>query len=284
MNDNFIHVLMTAESSEEFTLSRIIDIHYKPNKILLVILLITLITSFNWFTYNGQNIAQSILSSFYQVLLVFFCWTIGRELDPDYNYAAFIGIPFLFLPITINQGNLFVILWFLIGLRIINQTTGKKTTSTDVFIFVFLTLLSAFTSSAVLLIPLAIIFIILTSLLPKKRVGLSLLSIPLFPSFFLLILIKPAAWNFLNPSPFVLVYIAISSALLFLVTTNTDKLQSTGDHSFSKLSIKRVQSAQLLCVLSVLIISTFHSNLLSVFPVWAAITGVGLYRLGLLIK
>jgi hypothetical protein len=84
---------------------------------------------------------------------------------------------------------------------------------------------------------------------------------------------------FLNASPWILIYVAISSGLLFLVTTTTDEPKTTGDYSFSRLSPKRVQSAQLVCVLSILLISTFHGSILLVFPVWAAITGVGFYRL-----
>ncbi|MBS3778052.1 MAG: hypothetical protein KGY50_02020 [Candidatus Thermoplasmatota archaeon] len=279
MNDKIIQGLMPEESSEDFSLARTINITYTPNKILIFLLLLVLLGTIGWGFYTGQNLFQSISSGILQLFFVFFCWAIGRELDPDHDYAAFFGIPLLFLPLTMIQGNVFVLLWFLISLRLINQTTGKKTTSTDIIFFVFLTLFSAFLSSAILLLPLAIIIILLSSILPKKQPGLSLLSIPLFPSLILLLLINPDAWSFLNVSPWILIYIAISSALLFLVTTTTDELKKTGDHSLSKLSSKRVQSAQLLCVLSVLIISTFHGNILSVFPVWAAITGIGFYRL-----
>lgn len=279
MNDNIIQGLMPEDSSEDFSLARTIDITYIPNKILIFLLFFVLIGTIGWNLYTGQNLLQSIISGILQLFLVFFCWAIGRELDPDHDYAAFFGIPLLFVPFTITQGNVFVLLWFLISLRLINQTTGKQTTSTDIIFFVFLTLFSAFLSSAILLLPLAIIIILLSSFLPKKQPGLSLLSIPLFPSLILLLLINPEAWSFLNTSPWILIYIAVSSALLFLVTTTTDKFKTTGDHSSSRLSSKRVQSAQLLCVLSVLIISTFHGSILVVFPVWAAITGIGFYRL-----
>lgn len=270
---------MNENSSEDFSLARTIDITYNPNKILIFLLFFIFIGTIGWNLYTGENLIQSFISSILQLFLVFFCWAIGREIDPDHDYAAFFGIPFLFLPLTMTQGNIFVLLWFLISLRLINQTTGKQTTSTDIIFFVFLTLFSAFLSSAILLLPLGIIIILLTSFLPKKQPGLSLLTIPLFPSLILLLLINPEAWMFLNASPWILIYVAISSGLLFLVTTTTDEPKTTGDYSFSRLSPKRVQSAQLVCVLSILLISTFHGSILLVFPVWAAITGVGFYRL-----
>lgn len=270
---------MPQESSEEFTLARRLDPNYRTNKFLIVLLLIVFLITFSWHMYSGKSFVQSGLLSIFPMVFVFFCWAVGRELDPFHDYAAFFGIPLLFLPLTFGQGNVFLLLWLLLGLRLINQTTGKPATNTDVVVFVLLTIFSALISSALLIIPLAILFILLSCLLPKKQVGLSFLVLPLIPSFLLLLLITPDAWNFLDPSPLILMYIAVSSALLFFVTTTTEKISSASDSSLLNLSIKRVQTAQLICVLSVLIISTFHGSILFLFPSWASITGIGIYRL-----
>jgi hypothetical protein len=274
---------MSDESSEEFTLARGLDSSYTPNKVLFAVLLIVIPLTIGWFVFIGETIVQSVIASFFQGILVFLCWAIGRELDPDHDYAAFFGIVFLFLPFTISEGNILILLWFLIGLRVLTLTTGKIASSTDILVFVFLSFLTALITSAILVIPLAIIIILLSAFLPKRQPELGLLSIPLFPGFILLLLITPETWCFLNVSPLILIYIAFSSALLFLVTTTTDSLLSTGDHSKKRLSLKRVQTAQLVGVLSVLILSTFHGNILFVFPIWAAISGIGMYRLFYLI-
>jgi hypothetical protein len=270
---------MSAESSEDFTLVRGFDLSYAPNKVLFAVLLLVIPITLSWQMFTGETIVQSLMQTMLQVILVFLCWSIGRELDPDHDYAAFFGIVLLFLPFTITQGNIFVLLWFLLGLRLLTCTTGRLVSSTDVLVYVFLSFLAALATSAILVVPLAIIVIFLSAVLPKKQPGLGLLSIPLFPGFILLTLITPGAWCLLNVSPLVLIYIAVSSALLFLVTTTTDSINCTGDHSMKHLSVKRVQTAQLISVLSVLILSTFHGNILFVFPLWAAITGVGMYRL-----
>lgn len=278
---------MPPDSSEEFTLGRGLDLKFTSNKIVIILALAIIPISFGWFWSTGHDLIGSLFSSIIQSILLFLCWAIARELDPDHDYAAFLGIPILFIPLIFMpgnlQGNILVILWFLLGLRLINQTTGRSCSSTDVVFFMILTLVAAFFSDAILLVPLAVFIIFLAAFLPKKQLGLTFLSLPLFPSFILLFLITPDAWIFLNPSPLILIYIAMSSALLFLVTTTTDTITCKGDHSFSILSVKRVQSAQLICVLSVLMLTTFHGSLFFLFPVWAAITGVGIYRLILLI-
>jgi hypothetical protein len=279
MNDKFISEPMPAESTEEFTLLRLLDTKYKPNRILLIVLSFIFFATFGWYIYKNSPFSQSLYLGLIQTVLVFICWTIGRELDPDNDYAAFLGIPLLFLPFSLTQGNIFVLLWFLISIRLINQTTGKKTTSSDVTFYLFLSILSAILSTQILIFPLSILIIVLTSAIPSKQIQLSILSIPLIPSFILFFLVFPKTWILLNPSPWILIYIAVSCALMFFVTITTDHIDSKGDRSFSPLSLKRVQSSQIIAVLSVLMISTFHGSILSVFPVWAAITGVGIFRL-----
>lgn len=270
---------MAPEPNEEFTLARTLDIHYLPNKILLILLPIIFLGSFGWFYFTNRTIFQSIVFAFLQIILVFLCWAIAREIDPDHDYAAFFGIPLLFLPFTVVQGNILILLWLIMSLRLINQTTGKATSSSDVTVFIFLSIITSLVSIQLLILPLSISIILLTSFLPKKQPALSFLSIPLLPSFILLILIFPESWDFLNPSPWLLIYIAFSSALLLLVTTMTDEVNCKGDYSYKQLSLKRVQTAQIIAVLSVLLLTTFHGNILSIFPAWAAITGVGVFRL-----
>lgn len=270
---------MAPEPNEEFTLARTLDIHYLTNKILLILLAIVFLGSFGWFYFTNRTIMQSIVFAFLQIILVFLCWAIAREIDPDHDYAAFFGIPLLFLPFTIVQGNILILLWLIMSLRLINQTTGKATSSSDVTVFIFLSIITSLVSIQLLILPLSISIILLTSFLPKKQPALSFLSIPLLPSFILLILIFPESWDFLNPSPWLLIYIAFSSALLLLVTTMTDEVSCKGDYSYKRLSLKRVQTAQIIAVLSVLLLTTFHGNILSIFPAWAAITGVGVFRL-----
>jgi len=276
---NRYHFLMAAESSEGFTLARGLNPTYRPNKILMLLLAALFILSVGWSLYQAEAIIQSLILGVVQILIVFLCWATARELDPDHDYAAFFGIPFLFHPLVFGQGNILILFWFLIALRILNQTTGKKVSTTDILFFIFLTLLAVILSAAVLLIVLAIVVVILSSLLSTNRSTDILLSLPLFPSFLLILLITPDAWTLLQPTLPNLVFISISSILLFLVTATTHEIRCTGDHSSHRLSIKRIQATQIIGLLSLLIISVFHDALFFVYPIWAAIIGIGVYRI-----
>lgn len=243
------------------------------------------ILSVGWSIYQDKTIMQSLMISIFQTLMVFFCWATARELDPDHDYAAFFGIPFLFHPLVFGQGNILIFIWFLIALRILNQTTGKKVSTTDILLFVFLTLLTVILSGAVLLIILAISIIILSSLLSSNRSTDILLSLPLFPSFLLFLLITPNVWTLLQPTSSKLVFISVASFLLFLVTATTHEIRCTGDFSSYHLSVKRIQTTQIMGILSVLLISVFHGSILIVYPIWAAIIGIGIHRIiSLMIK
>ncbi len=245
----------------------------------MLLLPVLFILSVGWSLYLGESIIQSLIFSVVQVLIVFLCWAIARELDPDHDYAAFFGIPLLFHPLVFGQGNIFILFWFLIALRILNRTTGKQVSTTDILFFIFLTLLAVILSAAVLLIILAIAVLILSSLLSTNRSTDILLSLPLFPSFLLILLITPDAWTLLQPTLSNLVFIFISSILLFLVTATTHEIRCTGDYSSHRLSVKRIQATQIMGLLSIVIISVFHGGILFVYPIWAAIIGIGLYRI-----
>ena len=270
---------MESKSRDEFTLSRLLDFNYAPNRLLLTILLVVLLASTAWFFYSNNTVIQSIFFALIQTIIVFLCWAIGRELDPDHDYSAFFGIILLFLPFSLLKGNIFLLFWFLISLRIVNQTTGKNTSSSDISLYVFITLIAALITTNLIIIPLSLIIIILTAILPEEQLNLSLLSIPLIPSFILLLLVFPDSWALIDPSPFVLIFIALSSALLFLVTITTESVNCLGDYSKKPLSLKRVQSTQIIAVLSILLITTFHGSFFSVFPIWAALAGIGIFRL-----
>ena len=168
---------------------------------------------------------------------------------------------------------------FLISLRLINQTTGESFTSVDVFVYVFLSVIAAILSTGFLLLPLTILIIFVASILSKNEVSYILLSIPLLPLFILLYVLNRQSFALLNPTLPLLLFLGFSCILLFFVTMTTKEVTCTGDHSFNRLSTKKVQSAQLIALISVLLISTVHGNVQMVFPVWAAITGIGIYRL-----
>jgi len=273
------HFLMVEGSTEGFTLARGLDPTYLPNKILILLLPFLFILSIGWSFILGQTLTQSIISSVIQLLLVFLCWAIARELDPDHDYAAFFSLPLLFHPLVFGKENILILFWFVIALRILNQTTGKRVSSTDMIGFVFLTLLSVILSSAVLLIPLAISVILLSSLLSKNQSNHLLLSLPLFPSFLLFLLITPETLTFLRPSLFTIAFIAFSSILMFFITATTHEIQCTGDFSPQHLSVKRTQSAQIMGLLCVLLLSVFHDGIWFVYPIWVAIIGIGVYRI-----
>ena len=276
---------MTIESSDGFTLARGLDPTYPPNKILLLLLPALFFISIGWSLLLGKNIPQSIIFSIIQILLVFLCWAIAREIDPDHDYAAFFGLALLFHPLVLGQGNILILFWFIIALRLLNQTTGKQNTTTDLLFFIFLSVLAVILSSAVLLIILAIVIIVLSSFLSLNRSTDILLSIPLFPSFFLFYLITPNPWTIILPSLSTILFITIASVLLFLITVTTHQIQCTGDHSSHHLSVKRIQSTQIICLLSSLILSVFHGGILIIYPVWTAIIGIGIHRIiSLMIK
>ncbi len=270
-------------STDGFTLGRPLDIHYTPNKVIIILLSLVLIIQTGWSFYQGSSLMNSFIIGFIQLLLVFLCWAIGRELDPDHDYSAFLGIPLLFVVTVHGNGNIFVLFWFLISLRMINQITGKKITSTDVSMFLILSFIATILSSALLILPLSILIIMVIALFTRDYTGYLILTFPLLPTILLFSLIIPQPFTLITPSVYTLGLITSASLLLFLVIFTTKTLSSTCDDPTKPLSVKRVQSAQLFALLSAMSISMLHGGINFIFPVWAAFIGLGIYRLILVI-
>lgn len=284
MNEKKISNPMDSASPEGFTLGRPLDITYLPNKILFILLPISFIVRTLWSLLIGKPFLTSLIFGVIQLLVVFLSWAIARELDPNNDYAAFIGLPLLFLPIPLAKINILLLFWFLLALRSINQTSGRSLTSSDVMIFFFFTFIASLLSQAIFIIPLSILFLVISSLLPKENKGLALLSFPLIPLFVLFFLVMPHAIALMRPTIWTLLFITGSSLLFFFVIFRTTTITCVGDQSGILLSLKRVQSGQILGVLSALIISTFHGGINLIYPVWTALIGIGIYHIVIIFR
>jgi hypothetical protein len=215
---------------------------------------------------------------------VFLTWAVGRELDPDNDLSAFLGAGLATAALLlVEPPSLLLILWLLVVLRLVNRTVGLPARLLDTLgvlgLGAWLTwqgiwLAGLMTAAAFLLDGLLSpplrrqllasgLALILTGVLSIYRGGL-------------------ARGGELSLA------IAVSSgavAALFLVVIATSRqAQAVGDATGEPLSPQRVQSAQLLALLIALLFAWWDglAGVVALLPLWAAMIGVGLFRLGLL--
>jgi hypothetical protein len=82
----------------------------------------------------------------------------------------------------------------------------------------------------------------------------------------------------------VLVFSVVMAALFLAVIATSREVQAVGDATGKPLNPRRVQAAQSLGLLTALLYAWWAgvSGVLALLPLWAAMVGVGLYRLAIL--
>lgn len=222
-----------------FTLGRKIDIHYKTNKIIIIISALTMALAFA-FTRN-------IKTSLYIGLGTFLAWALAREVDPKHEYSAFIGTAISLVNIFYYESiDLLVLLLILLVLRLLNGISGKEITLLDLIVVLGLsTFVSLSKNNSIYMVPLISALITLSGLKEKPKIFYIFLllssAVFLFESFYLnyfsLELVDLSnRWN---------IFI-IAGLLLFTIWINFIKVENSLDDRGKPVEEKRIRAAQML--------------------------------------
>ncbi|MFO7867405.1 MAG: hypothetical protein R6V02_11440 [Candidatus Aminicenantes bacterium] len=215
------------------------------------------------------------------VFSVFLAWALGRELDPDHNPSAFIGMGISFvLIIFLGLPCLVLMFWLLIAVRILNRTTGLPPKIWDILFFIGLGSWLTYRgywpaglfTAAVLLAD---------GLLPqgkRSQFGYASLGAAAAAAAFIF---KKELWLQADFSWIPSGAALLSAVLLIPVVLESRNIQSRGDENGRKLNSLRIQAGQVLVAVVWLLFSLGGgiSGWIGVIPVWAAGLGAGLFRL-----
>lgn len=153
-----------------FTLGRNIDIHYPTNRLIIAITVIT--AAIGSFT-NGDFITGLKIGG-----TIFLTWALSRELDPKREYGAFVSVVFslysFFIPFEVA---LVEVVFFMLGLRLISTTCGKKPTWFDALTVTGISGYLSYTSSNPIYILLAVIGVFLSGALRSIMVLYRILTL-----------------------------------------------------------------------------------------------------------
>ena len=269
------------------TIGRPVDIHYFTNRIITLLMSLIFIITFFMEFLRKYIIVESLIFAVIYSLSVFVCWALSRELDPEYDYSAFIGIIFLFLPFfMINGMNLFFILWLLFSLRMINHTTGRPAGIVDIFFYLILTVLFSFILYPIIAILAAIAFIFDLWYSERKNINI-LLIIVLFLIFIISTFYGSGdLYNFFNLSNNQLIFSSISILFMFYVIATTTTMNTLCDTGDKKINARQVQAAQIFAVFTVLSFIFLYGEIgfSIVYIVLSSFLGISLYRVGRMIK
>lgn len=116
-----------------FTLGRMIDFNYKPNKLILLFSSLTVLL--------GWGVTGNLLSGVYIGVSVFLTWALTREVDPKHDYSALVAATFSLLNLFQYESfQLLDIAWILLFMRLVNRLSGKIPTTFDILGLLALTI------------------------------------------------------------------------------------------------------------------------------------------------
>lgn len=263
------------------TIARSVDPIYPTNQAIIILTLLVSTGAAGSSLYLGAALFPAILYGFIAGIAIFFAWAISRELDPDFDYAAFlpalICIPLLLIA---PDPGLLTSLFVLLLLRIVNRTTGQPAGVLD---SAALLLLAGWLVSGGfwLAVPAALVAFILDLRLkePDFRqiwfaavLVFGMVAYAVFFGINLPPLIPPvASW---------LLILVLAAPFLFIpVLLRKSPFLSVGDRTGEPLDRGRVQAARLLGLSVVVVaIAIWGVNaFVLLLPLWASLVGLGVY-------
>ena len=257
-----------------FTLGRKIDLSYKTNLMIVLFSLGILVFSWLWL---GELSAGIYLGG-----SVFLGWALSRELNPSQPYSAFLTAAFSLVNLLYFETiQLFIVVWLLLLLRLVNGITGKKLTLLDTLsLFGFTLFLSFNRESSLFLLVFIFAMIAIRLFSDRQKLGFILALIAGILFFVQNIWMDPLSFlSFTQLSLMNGVLITVASLSVF-VFWFLSKIPAPDD-SGGTASPSRVFAGQLLFSVAVLLM--VFDNQLSVndqFLYLAVFAGVTLYYLG----
>lgn len=256
-------------------IARPLDLSSPTNRAIVLLSLAVFVVSTAIQILAGLGIIGALVKGFGAGLAVFFAWALGREVDPDHDLSAllaagFMVVAFFVLPVP----DLVTLLWSLLLLRVVNQTTGRAATVTDLVLLLLLTLWPLW-HGFLMAGPLAAAAFLLDRAYLRSAPDRLLAAVLALAATVAAVL---AGWStgFSAPSP-ELVVIATLATVLFLSVIATMRMPwSTGDHGGVPLHPGRVRAAQALALATALLALLWNSWAL--IPLWAAIFAAGVWE------
>lgn len=272
-------MLKTKNSSG---IGRPLDPNYPPNRaIIAVAILVGLVGGAVQLFIIGSGLLDSLVWSVEAGGGVFLAWALSRELDPDNAKSAFVSAGLWILSLAvINAPGLLALLWFLWSLRILNRTSGLAAKPLDSILFLALGSWLAFQAIGVYILMTAVVFLLDGLLQPANRrqhyfAGLTALAAL---ALFLIFDASLASFRF---SAGVIAPLLVVTILFAPVIASYRRVQARGDYTGEPLNPTRVRAAQLIALITALLVGLFRglSGVVSLLPLWSAFVGVALFQI-----
>jgi uncharacterized membrane protein YjjP (DUF1212 family) len=262
-----------------------IDPSYPTNLAIATLALVVTIAGTIVRLLSGAALLESVLWGIGAGLVLFLTWALGRELDPDHDLSAFVGAGLVLLGFLLpDMPSLLVIFWLLMVLRIVNRTVGLPAKPLDSLGVLGLGAWLTWQGYWMVGLMTAIAFLLDGLLSPPLRYHLFASGLAFVITVILSVFHGDMALESGPTLPVAISSVGMACWFLAVIAT-TRKVEAVGDATGTVLNPRRVQAAQILALVAALLFAWWDgtSGLVAMLPLWAAMVGVGLYRLASLV-
>ncbi len=269
----------------DFTaLGRTIDPRYPTNLAVAILTLVVAIAGTVWRLLSGMALLESVLWGIGAGFVLFLTWALGRELDPDHDLSAFVGVGLVLIALLLlDMPSLLVVFWLLLVLRLLDRTSGLQPKPLDSLAVLGLGAWLTWQGYWMIGLMTAAALLFDGLLSPPLRIHLFASGLAFIATVVLSIFQGDMAMES-GPTMPVVISSLVMAGLFLVVIVTSRQIGAVGDASGTPLNPRRVQAAQVLALLAALMFAWWDgaSGVVAVLPLWAAMIGVGLYRLAIL--
>ena len=270
----------------DFTaVGRRLDPRYPTNLAIMTLTLVVTIAGTALLLLSGVALLESAQWGVGAGFAVFFAWALGRELDPDHDLSAFVGVGLMLVGLLLfGLPSLLTLFWLLVALRVLGRPVGLPARPLDSLAILSLGGWLTWQGYWIAGLMTAVVCL-LDGLLPRPlRRHLPLSGLALFATVVLCIFLGDIAMDGSPTAPTVIASVVMTGLFLVVIATS-GKVQAVGDATGKPLNPRRVQAAQAFALVTALLMAWWKgpSGVVVLTPLWAAMLGVALFRLASLL-
>ncbi len=261
------------------SLGRPLDLHNMTNVGIMLFTLLGGVIAGTLRLFNGDSLLNAVLAGLITGASVFIAWVISREIDPDNPLAAFVGSGLaLVASLFVAPLNILVLTGVMMFSRIVNRTVGPAALLADTVLLMVVAIVIVFSGYWVFGFIAGLAFLLDAVMVKAHQMHF----VPAFIAF-----AATLAYALLNDIgtpgaltlPYVLV-VGVITVFFLAVIFMSRAVRSGADFDQTPLDLRRVQAGMLLVLLTGLVM-LWHGNVgvETLSPLWAAVLGVGIYRI-----
>lgn len=273
---------LAAATQSTSSLGRPLDPRYKTNLLILILAVVAGMAGVGVALYDQRGPIVAIGIGLLAGMLTVLTWALARELDPQHDYAAFVGLlPAVIAFFLSGDSALWTLLLLLLLARVVVRSVGPPALYTDSLVVLVITGIGVFGFQSWSLGIIAAVGFALDAVLVHPQrwqsafglvalalTGIYALSTDVDP------LSLPTGWHLIIPT-IILVGFAVRIA-------RTNAVPVTSDQGDERLSVQRVQSAMSLTLLASILLALAGGNqaVIETAALWSAMGGIVLYHAG----